>query len=69
MADHNVPVENLFRKTGSIYKLVVLASKRALELNAGSPKLTEAESDDVALLALDEIAEEKISYKKGPEEK
>lgn len=56
-------MENLLDKTGSVYKLVILASKRALELNEGSPKLTETNSKKVTTIALDEIRDGKISMK------
>jgi DNA-directed RNA polymerase omega subunit len=63
LAEINISIEKLFDKTGSIYKLVTLASKRALELNGGAPKITETESDKIYLLALQEIIEGKITYK------
>lgn len=56
-------MENLLDKTGSIYKLVILASKRALELNEGSPKLVETDSKKVSTIALDEIRDGKIRIK------
>ncbi len=58
-------IDQLINKTGSIYKLVVLASRRALELsdNAGA-KLVETEaSAKPAEVALKEIIEGKISWK------
>jgi len=58
-----VPLENLYDKTKSMYKLVILASMRALELNAGATHLAEVETDKVAQIALKEIEDEKISYK------
>ena len=59
-----VSVENLLDKTdGSIYKLVILASKRALELNEDSPKLVETDSKKIAAVALEEIKEGKICMK------
>jgi len=61
-----VPLEKLLDKSGnSIYKLVVLASKRALEIAEGQPKLvTAAASVKPASVALSEIAEGKVYYKK-----
>ena len=57
-------IENLLDKTdNSIYKLVILASRRALELNEGSPKLVETESKKVSTVALEEIREGKIVMK------
>jgi len=58
-----VSAEELLDKTKSIYKLVILASKRALELNEGSPKLVETESKKVSTVALEEIKSGKISMK------
>ncbi len=69
MVGPNVSMEKLYAKTGSLYKLVILASKRALELNEGAPKLTDFSSDRVALIALNEIAEDKITYKKSKQNK
>jgi len=51
---------------GSIYKLVILASKRALEIAEGQPKLV---ADDASIkpstVALHEIAAGKIEAKKS----
>ena len=59
-----VSIENLLDKTdNSIYKLVILASKRALELNEGSPTLVETESKKISIVALEEIREGKIGMK------
>ena len=57
-----IPLEKLYSKTHSMYKLVVLASMRALELNAGAAKLTLDEKKDVLQTALLEIAEGRIAY-------
>lgn len=58
-----VSMENLLDKTGSVYKLVILASRRALELNEGSPKLVETDSKKISVIALEEIRDGKISIK------
>lgn len=56
----------LDKSMGSIYKLVILASKRALEIAEGQPKLT---SDDNSVkpstVALHEIAAGRIEAKKS----
>ena len=57
-----IPLENLYSKTHSMYKLVVLASMRALELNAGAAKLTLDGKKDVLQTSLLEIVAGKISY-------
>ncbi len=55
----------LDKSMGSIYKLVILASKRALEIAEGQPKLV---SDDASVkpstVALHEIAAGKIEARK-----
>jgi DNA-directed RNA polymerase omega subunit len=55
----------LDKSLGSIYKLVILASKRALEIAEGQPKLV---GDDVSVkpstVALHEIAAGKIEARK-----
>ena len=59
-----IPMEKLLEKTGSIYKLVIIAAKRALELSEGSPKLVPGGGKEKpALGALREIAEGKVGMK------
>jgi DNA-directed RNA polymerase subunit omega len=58
-----ISTEDVLDKTGSIYKLVILASKRALELNEGSPKLVETDSRRISTIALEEIKAGKIVMK------
>ena len=55
-----VPIQDLLSKTGSIYKLVVLASRRAVEINAGAPKLIESDSEKISTIVLEEIAQNKV---------
>lgn len=61
-----VALEGLLDKSkGSIYKLVILASKRALEIAEGQPKLVATSaSTKPSTTALFEIAEGKVFYKK-----
>lgn len=61
-----VALEKLLDKSnGSIYKLVILASKRALEIAEGQPKLVEVSSSmKPSTIALHEIAESKVYCKK-----
>ncbi len=65
--DTYVPLERMLDKTDySIYKLVVLAAKRALEIASGQPKLIEIDSAiKPSTVALYEISEGKIGYKKA----
>lgn len=54
----------------SIYKLVILASKRALELAEGQPKLVNVSSAmKPSTIALYEIAQGKVEYRKVKPEK
>jgi len=61
-----VPLEDLLDKCdNSIYKLVIVASKRALEIAEGQPKLSGVDASfKPSTIALHEIAEGKVRYKK-----
>ncbi|MBI4355509.1 MAG: DNA-directed RNA polymerase subunit omega [Candidatus Omnitrophica bacterium] len=72
----NIPLEELLQQGGSLYKLVLLASKRALELSEGAPRLVDLKHPKVSTVALQEIREGKVAYvipqpkdKKGKKEK
>ena len=57
-------IDKLLDKTHSIYKLVILASRRTIELADGAQKLVDAPSDaKPSDIAMKEIIEGKISYK------
>lgn len=62
----NVPLEKLLSVTGnSMYKLVTLVSRRAIEIAEGAPKLSEVNSAlKPASVAFREIIDGKISCKK-----
>lgn len=61
-----VPLEKILDKSEkSVYKLAILAAKRALEIAEGQPKLVEADAaTKPSTIALYEIAAGKIQYKK-----
>ena len=61
-----VALEKLVDKShDSIYKLVILASKRALEIAEGQPKLVDVSASlKPSTIALYEIAAGKVQYKK-----
>lgn len=62
-----VDIAHLFKQTGSIYKLVVLASARAIELSEGAAKLVDAPLTAKPMnVAIQEIAEGKVTYKVKP---
>jgi len=61
-----VPMEDLLRQVESRYKLVILASRRAVELNGGGEKLVEVNpAVKLSTVALEEIREGKITYKQS----
>lgn len=66
-----VALEKLLDKSNdSIYKLVILASKRALEIAEGQPKLVEAAATvKPSTVALYEISEGKVHWRKIKAEK
>lgn len=57
------PVEELLKRCPSIYKLVVVAAKRAKELAEGAPKLIETDIRKITSIALEEIRQQKVMYK------
>lgn len=54
------PIDELLKRCPSIYKLVVVAAKRAKELSEGAPKLVETELKKVSSIALEEIRRGKV---------
>lgn len=61
----NIPIEEMLDKAGnSVYKLVMLAAKRTLELVEGKPSLVPANSSLKPLsIALEEIRQGKVRLK------
>lgn len=57
-------LEDLLDKVDCKYTLVVLAAKRARELQEGSTSLVNPKSSKIVTIALEEIAEGKISYQR-----
>ena len=57
------PIEELLKKCGSVYKLVILAAKRAKELAGGAPVLIETGQRKATSIALEEILQGKVFYK------
>ena len=58
-----VPIEELLKRCGSVYRLVILAAKRAKEIAEGSPALVETPQQKATSIALDEILQGKVLYK------
>lgn len=68
MADQSI--EDLLPKSGdSVYRLVRMASMRALELSEGKKKLiNNATTDKVTTTALEEIAQGAVVYKESSDQ-
>ena len=59
-----IPREKLLEKVESIYKLVILAARRGLEISDGAPRLVIAPPKrKPGLIAMEEILEGKVTYK------
>lgn len=59
-----IPIQDLVNKTGSTYKLVILAARRAIELSEGAARLVDGPLDEKTTnIAINEILAGKITYK------
>jgi DNA-directed RNA polymerase subunit omega len=56
---------SLLDKVDSKYTLVVAVAKRARQLVDGQPKLTDIESNKPVTVAVNEIAEGKVTYERN----
>lgn len=59
-------IQEILDKSGqSVYKLVIMASKRALEIAEGQPRLVNMDASiKPSTVALAEIADSKVRYKR-----
>jgi DNA-directed RNA polymerase subunit omega len=62
-------INDLMKTADSRYTLVVEAAKRARQLVDGSPKLSKVNSEKEVTIAINEIAEGKITYVRTSKEK
>jgi len=58
-----MPIEKIFKRSDSIYKVTILAARRAVELNNGAKKLIETNTSKFSTIALEEVAAGKVKYK------
>ncbi|MEW6243016.1 MAG: DNA-directed RNA polymerase subunit omega [Bacillota bacterium] len=58
------PLEELLKKVNEKYSLVVLAAKRARQVMEGDPKLVESKSNKPVTIAMMEVAQGKVSFKR-----
>ena len=63
----SVPIDELMKQCQSMYKLVVIASKRAKGLAEGAPKFVQVDAKKVTSIALEEIRQGKIFYREEEE--
>lgn len=56
-----ITVEDCIEKVGNRFELVLLATKRARQITRGATPLVEVENDKPTVIALREIAADKIS--------
>jgi len=61
-----VPFEDLLEHVDSKYRLVIVAAKRAKQLNRGAASLIQAKSVKPTYQALEEIASGKLGYEAEP---
>lgn len=57
-------LDELITKVDSRYTLVVVAAKRARQIMDGDPKLVEARSTKPVMVALEEVAADKVTYER-----
>ena len=60
-----VPIEELLQRCGSVYRLVILAARRAKELADGAPPLVQSPNRKITSIALEEILAGKVLYKEA----
>ncbi|MBP2662295.1 MAG: rpoZ 2 [Firmicutes bacterium] len=60
----NPSLDSLVKKVDSKYTLVVLAAKRAREIMDGQQPLIECKSNKPVTIALEEVAQGKITYER-----
>ena len=60
----NPSIDTLVTKVDSKYTLVVLAAKRAREIMDGSVSEVDSKSNKQVTIALEEIAQDKITYER-----
>lgn len=56
-------IEDLLKRCGSIYRLVILAAERAKEISHGAPPLVETSQRKITSVALQEILEGRVLQK------
>lgn len=55
-----IPMEELRERVDSIFKLTILAARRAQQLNNGAPQLVKSNASKISTVALEEIVQGKV---------
>ncbi|MBU1061586.1 MAG: DNA-directed RNA polymerase subunit omega [Candidatus Omnitrophica bacterium] len=63
-----IPREKIFKDNDSIFKVTLIAARRAIELSNGAKKLVKTNSKRFSTIALEEISQGKVKYKIKVEE-
>jgi DNA-directed RNA polymerase subunit omega len=58
-----IPVGKIFKDSDSIFKLAIIAARRAVELGNGANKLINTSTTKFTTIALEEIIAGKVKYK------
>ena len=58
-----MPRKSILKNGESVFKLTLIAARRAVELNNGARKLIETSSKKFSTIALEEIDAGKVTYK------
>ncbi len=58
-----MPREKIFKNGDSIYKVTLIAAKRAIELSNGAQQLVETKLKKCSMIALEEISQGKVKCK------
>lgn len=64
-----MPREKIFKNGDSIFKVTLIAARRAIELNNGAKALVETSTKKISSIALEEISQGKIRYRVKEQEK
>ena len=64
-----MPREKVLKNGDSVYKITLIAARRAIELNNGAPKLICTNSKKFSTIALEEIIQGKVKYKSREEKR
>lgn len=65
---YNPPIDELLEKVGNRYSLSMIISKRARQIIDGSETIVEKKTEKIIDLAIDELDQDMLSYRRMTEE-